>query len=316
MPSSVSVYVSTLAECEEGTLDGTAALGADTLGPVLLPKLLDEDALEAGDAEWGSLLVVCFTNSTRGMSVGGHLMDVTEECGLDPVASTLFASATPGGALIQVSDGEARFSLKGVHVASWRPEDGSNISVAASSGPLLLCCSSGGASVHAPPPSEARLEAGPSHPEAGFPPPEAGSSDPEADPSVSEAGLGGDVEMARESSRPSSPRAMQLDSRPASAAGFQVQARVTWQAPAEVSCLAVCPRGAAGGSPQGGGGGGGGEGEYLVVVGTYGDAEQGRAPSLQVLLLSLESGQALPIQTVDLSVFSPTPLGARADSAA
>ena len=62
---------------------------------------------------------------------------------------------------------------------------------------------------------------------------------------------------------------------------WQVQARLTWQVKAEVSCLAVCPRRAAGGSPQEGGGGG--AGEYLVVVGTYGDAESGRAPSLQVV---------------------------------
>ena len=63
------------AESARGAFEGTTALWA--VGPL---RLRADAGPEAGPGPH-SLLVVCFTNSTRGLSVGGELRDVTDECG-------------------------------------------------------------------------------------------------------------------------------------------------------------------------------------------------------------------------------------------
>jgi hypothetical protein len=154
----------------------------------------------------------------------------------------------------------------GEPAAVWRPPDGTRVSVAAAAGPLVLCCCSGGTAVHA-------LLAEEDAPGVHALVPEADTSD------------GADVEMR---------------------AGGALSARccLTWAAPAEVACIAVSQRSAAGGGASGGsgdgeGGGaggrsGGGLGDFLVVVGTY--AAGAQPPSLHVLLISPDTATALAIQ--------------------
>ena len=84
-------------------------------------------------------------------------------------------------------------------------------------------------------------------------------------------------------------------------AGGALRARccLTWAAPAEVACIAVCQRSAAGGGAGGGSGGGegggaggrsgGGLGDFLVVVGTYAAGVHPRPPPFSVLIGQVSS---------------------------